>query len=54
MSRTSMEMWDQDFVDGEVPGYIEFKAGGLGEFQFGYVHCGIDWRKTVRDETPAA
>lgn len=49
-----MAMWDQDFVDEEVPGYIEFKAGGLGDFQFGYVHCGIDWRETVRDETAAA
>lgn len=34
---TSMEVWDQDFVDAEVPGYIEFKDNGLGDFQFGYV-----------------
>ncbi len=44
-----MEMWDQDFVDEEVPGYIEFKPDGLGDFQFGYVLCGIDWRATERD-----
>lgn len=50
---TSMEMWDQDFVDEEVPGYIEFKTEGLGDFQFGYVQCGIDWRKTDRDGKPA-
>ena len=50
---TSMEMWDQDFVDEEVPGYIEFKPDGLGEFRFGYVHCGIDWRESERDGGPA-
>ena len=46
---TSMTEWDQDFVDAEVPGYIEFTKDGLGEFQFGYVRCGIDWRTTERD-----
>ena len=44
-----MTEWDQDFVDEEVPGFFEFKASGLGEFQFGYVQCGIDWRSTERD-----
>lgn len=39
---TSMEIWDQDFIDVEVPGYIEFKKNGIGEFQFGYVRCDID------------
>ena len=46
---TSMQMWDQEFVDEEVPGYIEFKPDGLGNFQFGYVLYGIDWRATERD-----
>ena len=41
---TSMEMWDQDFIDAEVPGYIEFAKDGLGDFQFGYVRCGNEWR----------
>ena len=50
---TSMEMWDQDFVDAEVPGYIEFKKDGLGEFQFGYVQCGVDWRASDSDGEPA-
>ncbi len=50
---TSMEMWDQDFVDEEVSGYIEFKKDGLDDFQFGYVQCGIDWRQTERDGEPA-
>ena len=34
-----MEMWDQDFVDEEVPGHVTFFDKGHGEFQFGYV-CG--------------
>ncbi len=42
----SMEMWSQDFVDAEVPGYIEFSKNGLGSFQFGYVRCDIDWVET--------
>ena len=50
---TSMEMWDQDFVDAEVPGFIEFKKNGLGEFHFGYVRCDIDWQETERDDEPA-
>ncbi|MCZ2342601.1 MAG: hypothetical protein LC104_12545 [Bacteroidales bacterium] len=51
---TSMTEWDQDFVDEEVPGYFEFTKDGLGEFQFGYVRCGIDWRTTERDGQQAA
>ncbi|MEZ6131156.1 MAG: hypothetical protein R3C59_20985 [Planctomycetaceae bacterium] len=50
---TSMTEWDQDFVDEEVPGYFEFSKDGLGEFQFGYVRCGIDWRTTERAGQPA-
>ena len=50
---TSMTQWDQDFVDEEVPGYFEFSRDSLGEFQFGYVRCGIDWRATERDGQPA-
>lgn len=33
-----MELWDQDYVDAEVPAYIAIKARGGGEFHFGYVH----------------
>ena len=50
---TSMTEWDQDFVDAEVPGYINFANDGLGDFQFGYVRCDIDWRETERDDEPA-
>ena len=41
---TSMTEWDQHFVGEEVPGFLEFSNDGLGEFQFGYVRCVIDWR----------
>ena len=51
---TSMDMWDQDFVDAKVPGYIKFSKGGAGDFHFGHVQCDIDWRKTERDDNPAA
>jgi hypothetical protein len=46
---TSMEMWDQDFVDAEVEGYFEFEPDDLGNFQFGYVSGNIDYRDTTRD-----
>lgn len=50
---TSMEVWDQDFVDAEAPGFIEFKKSGLGEFHFGYVRCDIDWEEAERDDEPS-
>lgn len=50
---TSMEMWDQDFIDAEVPGYINFGDDGSGDFQFGYVCCDIEWRETDRGGEPA-
>jgi hypothetical protein len=50
---TRMDGWGQDFVDAEVEGYIRFDPGGLGEFQFGYVHGGIDYEPTERQDRPA-
>lgn len=50
---TSMETWDQDFVDAEAPGYVEFKKNRLGEFHFGYVRCDIDWQEGEHDGSPA-
>jgi len=38
---TSMTEWDQDFVDEDVPGYINFVKDRLGDCQFGYVRCDI-------------
>lgn len=41
---TEMEVWDQDYVDMEVPGYIQIGSGGIGQFQFGLVSGDIDSR----------
>jgi hypothetical protein len=49
---TSMEMWDQKFVDAEVEGFFEFGPTGLGSFQFGYVSGEIDSRDTTRGGKP--
>ena len=49
----SMSMWDKDYVDEEVPGYIEFGADNLGSFQFGYVQGDVDYRATERGDKPA-
>jgi hypothetical protein len=38
-----MEMWDQDFVDEEVPGHVTLGDKGLGDFQFGYVYGSFAW-----------
>jgi len=51
---TQMDMWDQDFVDAEVEGYVRLDDGGSGEFQFGYVHGLIDHELTERNGRPAA
>jgi hypothetical protein len=38
-----MEMWDQDFVDEEVPGHLTLDDKGRGDFQFGYVRGSFAW-----------
>lgn len=38
-----MDQWEQDFVEAEVEGYVEFADNGSGEFQFGYVWGGMDY-----------
>jgi hypothetical protein len=48
-----MEVWDQDFVDAEVEGFFEFKKGGGGEFQFGYVSGQIDFQEAEQGGKPA-
>lgn len=39
-----MEVWDQDYVDMEVPGYARIDSEGIGQFQFGLVEGDIDGR----------
>jgi len=39
-----MEVWGQDYVDMEVPGFIRIGADGTGQFQFGLVSGDIDGR----------
>jgi len=50
---TWMEQWDQDFVDAEVEGFIEFDAKKFGSFQFGYVQGDISYRFRTRDGKPS-
>ena len=48
----SMSTWDEDYLDEEVPAYIEFDDKGGGSFQFGYVQGIIDCREGLRDGVP--
>jgi hypothetical protein len=38
-----MEMWDRNYIDLVVPGYILFEENDLGEFQFGTVEGSLDY-----------
>src|SRR4051794_40977311 len=49
----SMTEWDEDFINAEVQGFLEFNAQGGGGFQFGYVRGDMDCRLTTRDGEPA-
>jgi len=49
---TWMDQWDQDYVDEEVEGYIEFSPHNSGSFQFGYVRGIMDCREKLRDGSP--
>ncbi len=49
---TWMDQWDQDYVDEEVEGFIEFDRKGLGSFQFGYVQGQTDCRTGNRAGKP--
>lgn len=39
-----MELWDRDFIDLIVPGFITIQHDGLGYFQFGAVEGDIDYQ----------
>jgi len=47
-----MEVWDQDYVDMEVPGFIRIGSDGTGQFQFGLVSGDIDGRVEQRSNAP--
>ena len=44
----SMTEWDEDFINAEVQGFIEFEVTGSGSFQFGYVQGEMDCHETTR------
>jgi hypothetical protein len=48
-----MATWPKDYLDLEVPAFIEFGSGQLGEFWFGAVHGWTDYRVSQRDRQPA-
>ena len=41
---TTMEMWDNDFMDAEMPAHISIHKNVQGDFQCGYVQGEIDGR----------
>lgn len=40
----TMELWDREYLDLEVPAHITFERDRLGSFQFGAVRGWIDYR----------
>ncbi|NUN03989.1 MAG: hypothetical protein HUU41_23025 [Bryobacteraceae bacterium] len=49
---TWMEQWNQDYVDLDVEGCIEFREKLQGEFQFGTVQGWLDCRFGKREGKP--
>jgi len=47
-----MEVWDQDYVDIEVPRFIRIGSDGTGQFQFGLVSGKIAGRVEQCGNTP--
>jgi hypothetical protein len=39
---TEMDLWDSEYLDMDVPAYIQIENTGSGEFQFGLVSGQID------------
>ena len=46
---TSMEVWDADYVDMQVPAYLTIRDDLMGTFQFGLVQGDIDARVSEVD-----
>ncbi len=45
-----MEVWDQEYIDMDVPGFIRIGLDGTGQFQFGLVPPGTSmagWSNAV-------
>jgi hypothetical protein len=49
-----MEVWDAEYIDLVVPGFIEFSGDGMGAFQFGTVRGWLDSRFGSRAATSRA
>lgn len=45
---TWMELWGQDYVDLEEPGYFEFEEGRFGNFVFGAMWGQVDFQVSHR------
>ena len=50
---TEMPDFDEEYLDGESPAFIQFNRDSGGEFHFGYVHGCMDCRPAERDGKPA-
>jgi hypothetical protein len=48
-----MDEWDVDHVGEEGPGFIDFGAAQMGDFQFGLTGGNLDYRITDRGGQPA-
>jgi hypothetical protein len=46
---SSMEAWDEDYVNAEEQAYILINSNGTGEMYFGHVHCELDCRQGKRE-----
>lgn len=46
---TTMEMWDQGYVDLMEPGLFQFGSDGMGSFVFGAVRGWLDMRVSERE-----
>lgn len=51
---TSMEQWDQDFVDLVQPGFIAFRVDHRGDFAFGAVECTLRWTVSAKNRSRLA
>ena len=48
-----MEQWDEDYINMETRGYIQFSTNGTGDFHFGCVRAQIDCNFVERDGNSA-